>query len=137
MCSKRIGPLSRRFPSFTASKSGADVTEAPPPARWSSAAPDHGRVIPDFLPALDPTHIEARHALSTQLAVLVRALDGLDRARALLPAGAPSARWRGPAQHAYGSSVRQLAAQLDGAVAEVRSAKRLTAQAIAAMAFRV
>jgi uncharacterized protein YukE len=93
-------------------------------------------VITDFAALVDPVQLEARHALSAQLAALSRVLAQLERAAAAVPAGTPSDRWRGPAQSAYGSSVRQLAAQLDQAVDAVRSAKRHTARALATMATR-
>ncbi|GAB3604818.1 hypothetical protein GCM10027413_02270 [Conyzicola nivalis] len=93
-------------------------------------------MILDSASLLDPAQLEARHALSAQLATLARALAQLERARAGVPPGAPSDRWRGPAQSAYGSSVRQLGAQLDQAIDAVRSAKRCTARALATMASR-
>lgn len=93
-------------------------------------------MILDSASLLDPVQLEARHALSTQLAALARVHAQLERARAGVPAGAPSDRWRGPAQAAYGSSVRQLAEQLERAIDAVRSAKRHTARALATMASR-
>jgi uncharacterized protein YukE len=93
-------------------------------------------VILDSAPPLDPVQLEARHALSTQLAALARVLAQLERARAGVPDGTPSDRWRGPAQFAYSSSVRQLGAQLDQAIDAVRSAKRHTARALSTMVSR-
>jgi len=81
--------------------------------------------------ALDPARLEARLALAAQSAALAGLLDQLERSRSRLPSGAPTAGWRGPAQRAYGASVRQLAAHLDEAVDAVRGARALTARAVA------
>ena len=88
----------------------------------------------DTTSVLDPAGLEARLALSAQMAALARVLDRLEHARARLPTGEPSAGWRGPAQSAYGASVRQLASRLDEAVDAVRAAKTLTGRAVATLA---
>ena len=92
------------------------------------------RVTIDTASALDPARLEARLALSAQLAALAGVLAHLERARARVPGGGPSGRWHGPAQAAYGASVRQLGAQLDEAIDAVRAAKRYTARAVATLA---
>ena len=83
---------------------------------------------------LDPAAVEARLALSAQLAALSGVLARLEHARARVPTGAPGDLWRGPAQLAYGSSVRQLGGQLDEAIDAVRAARRYTARAVATVA---
>ena len=88
-------------------------------------------VILDTLPTLDPVHLQARLALSAQLAALAGVLAHLERARARVPAGRPGGEWHGPAQAAYGASVRQLGGQLDEAIDVVRAAKQHTARAVA------
>ena len=133
MRSKLIRPLSRRFPSPTAPVGAADATgqaHRPVPA----AAPQHNFCVTiDTAPFLDPARLEARLALSAQLAALATVLVGLERARARVPGGGPNGEWRGPAQAAYGASVRQLGGQVDEAIDAVRAAKRYTARAMATL----
>ena len=87
----------------------------------------------DTASALDPARLEARLALAAQLAALASVLAHLERARARVPGGGPSGEWHGPAQAAYGASVRQLGGQLDEAIDAVHSAKRHTARAVATL----
>jgi len=87
----------------------------------------------DTAPSLDPARLEARLALSAQLAALATVLARLERARARVPAGGPSGEWHGPAQAAYGASVRQLGGQVDEAIDAVRAAKMHTARALATL----
>ena len=93
-------------------------------------------MILDTPSALDPVQLEARLALSAQLAALTGVLGHLQRARARVPAGAPGTEWHGPAQAAYGASVRHLGGQLDEAIDAVRAARHHTARAIATIASR-
>jgi uncharacterized protein YukE len=87
----------------------------------------------DTAALLDPARLEARLALAAQLAALANVLAQLERARARVPGGGPSGEWHGPAQAAYGASVRQLGGQLDEAIDAVRAAKRYTARAAATL----
>jgi uncharacterized protein YukE len=87
----------------------------------------------DTAALLDPARLEARLALAAQLAALANVLAQLERARARVPGGGPSGEWHGPAQAAYGASVRQLGGQLDEAIDAVRAANRYTARAAATL----
>jgi hypothetical protein len=133
MRSKPIRPFSRRFPSPTAPKGAADATGRRHPPIAAFGPPHNFCVTIDVVPFPDPARLEARLALSAQLAALATVLARLERARARVPGGGPSGEWRGPAQAAYGASVRQLGGQVDEAIDAVRAAKRYTARAIATL----
>ena len=108
----------------------------------------HGRVILDPLPhptdALLPEAMQRRaelHAASTALAAQTSALAALrvrlEALRRSVPTGDANARWRGPAHTAYRSSVRELGARLDEALAVVVAAHTHSGRALATIDARV
>jgi hypothetical protein len=101
-------------------------------------------VIPDTLIALqplpalaDPALLAARSALAAQASALGHAHVLLESARRDVPAGDSGAAWHGPAQTAYSSSVRDLAARLDEAAAVLAAARRSSSAAVRTLDARV
>jgi hypothetical protein len=76
----------------------------------------------------------ALDAQASALASLARRLEALGRT---VPTGDTNAHWRGPAQLAYRSSVRELAARLDEAAAVVAAAQAHSSRALSTIAARV
>jgi hypothetical protein len=88
------------------------------------------------LSAPSPDLVRANAALGAQLVGLGLALVRLERVRAHAPAAQPGPDWRGAAQSAYQAGVHGLCRELDEATDAVRTARRLTARALAEMASR-
>ena len=100
--------------------------------------------LPHPVDALLPEALQRRaelHAVSTALAeqtsALAALISRLEALRRTVPSGDANARWRGPAHTAYRSSVRELGARLDEAVAVVAAAHAHSGRALATVDARV
>jgi hypothetical protein len=88
------------------------------------------------LPGPSPDVVQARAALSAQLAGLAHAIARLEHIAGLVPTGQSGAEWRGAAQCAYRAGVADLARELVEATEAVRAARRDTSHALGGLASR-